>query len=56
MDLLGTQSSGVTCLRIFLMKVSVHEPWLASCSTISRVNLAFVSLDTRELAWTWLAS
>ena len=33
-----------TCFLIFLRKVWVHKPWLASCSMISRVSRVFVSL------------
>lgn len=36
---------GRSCLRTFLMKVWVHFPWVASCSTISSVSLVFVPLE-----------
>ena len=56
MDRARQLESGRTCLRIFLMKVCVHLPWLNSYSMISCVSLAFVSVETLTLAFTSLAS
>ena len=39
-----------TCFLIFLRKVWVHSPWLASCSMISRVRRVFVSAEQLALS------
>ena len=39
-----------TCFLIFFRKVCVHRPWLDSCSMISWVSRAFVSLEQLALS------